>query len=109
MTLRKFQKKTKNGNSEQSHSAKKSPQGTLWDFLNIRSLAKHQKIERKNPLGTLKNCQKSLRGTQSRKGGKSHSAEKSGSLLLRNACEKISAYAPVRTPTFWVEKQASYH
>ena len=41
---------------------------------------------------------------QSRK-GESHSAEKSGNLLLRNACKKISAYAPVRTRTLWVESK----
>ena len=44
---------------------------------------------------TLKNFQKIVE----KGGGESHSAEKIGNLLLRNACKKISAYAPVRNET----------
>ena len=74
-TLKLFEKKTKNekGVSKKlskkktkmrilkSHSAENSEKkGTLWDFLNILSVAKYQKIERRTLWGHLKNFEKSL-------------------------------------------------
>ena len=35
-----------NGNLEQSHSVEKCEMGTLWDFLDINSVAKYQKLKR---------------------------------------------------------------
>ena len=72
----------------------------------IHSVAKYQKIEG-GLFGDFETFSKKV--SQSRKGGKVSMPKKSGNLLLRNACKKISAYAPVRTRTPWVEKQACYH
>ena len=47
--------------------------GTLWDFLNIHSVAKYQKLMG----GTIKKFRKKISVTVPKKGGKSHSAEKS--------------------------------
>ena len=61
----------------------------------------------------LQNIKKKLKGARfgdiKKNSKKSLSAEKSETLLLRNTCEKISAYPRVRTRNLWVEKQASYH
>ena len=100
-----FRKKNKNENFEQSHSAENSEKrGDTLGFFNTLSVAKYQKIERKTLWGHLKNFEK-----KSHKAEKSHSAEKSEKLVLRNTCQKISAYPRVRTRNLWVEKQASYH
>ena len=48
--------------------------GTLWDFLNIHSVAKYQKLIG----GTIKKIRKKISLTVPKKGGKSHSVEKSG-------------------------------
>ena len=59
----------------------KTVKGDPLRFFNTQFVAKYQKIERE-PFGDNKNFSK-----KSRKAG-SHSAEKSGNLLLRNACKK---------------------
>ena len=43
--------------SGKSHSAKKCKRGTLWDFLNIHSVAKYQKIDG-GPFGAVKKTRK---------------------------------------------------
>ena len=48
--------------------------GTLWDFLNIHSVAKYQKLMG----GTIKKIRKKISVTVPKKGGKSHSVEKMG-------------------------------
>ena len=48
--------------------------GTLWDFLNIHSVAKYQKLIR----GTIKKIREKISLTVPKKGGKSHSVEKGG-------------------------------
>ena len=53
--------------------------GTLWDFLNIHSVAKYQKLMG----GTIKKIRKKSL-TVPKKGGKSHSVEKKSTLLLWN-------------------------
>ena len=60
--------------SGKSHSAEKCKRGTLWDFLNIHSVAKYQKLMG----GTIKKIRKKISLTVPKKGGKSHSVEKSG-------------------------------
>ena len=60
--------------SGKSHSAEKCKRGTLWDFLNIHSVAKYQKLMG----GTIKKFRKKISVTVPKKGGKSHSVEKSG-------------------------------
>ena len=85
-----------------SHGAKKSEGRDPLGYFNILSAAKYQKT--RGPFGETKKIEVS----QSRKGW-SLIMPKSGNLLLRKACKQISTYAPVRTRTFWVEKQASYH
>ena len=47
--------------------------GTLWDFLNIHSVSKYQKLME----GTIKKSEKN-QSHSAEKGGKSHSVEKSG-------------------------------
>ena len=47
--------------------------GTLWDFLNIHSVAKYQKLMG----GTIKKIREKISLTVPKKGGKSHSVEKS--------------------------------
>ena len=47
--------------------------GTLWDFLNIHSVAKYQKL-----MGGTKKFRKKISLTVPKKGGKSHSVEKNG-------------------------------
>ena len=42
--------------SGKSHSAEKCKGGTLWDFLNIHSVAKYQKLMR----GTIKKVRKKI-------------------------------------------------
>ena len=85
--------------------------GTLWDFLTFVLLQNIKKIERRTLWGHLKKFEKKSHKAEkkSHKAEKSHSAEKSQNLLLRNTCEKNSAYPRVRTRNLWVEKQASYH
>ena len=57
--------------------------GTLWDFLTFVLL---QNIKLKGgPFGDIKHF---FKKPQSRKGRKSHSAEKSQNILLRNPCKK---------------------
>ena len=51
--------------SGKSHSAEKSKRGTLWDFLNIHSVAKYQKLMG----GTINKISEK---------NQSHSVEKSG-------------------------------
>ena len=74
---------------EKSHSAEKCKRGTLWDFLNIHSVAKYQKIDG-GTLWSNKKNQEKMRNFNSltvpKKGEKSHSAEKCkrGTLLLWN-------------------------
>ena len=46
--LKNFQKKTKNENFQQSHSAEKSERRDPLGFFNIRSVAKYQKNEGRN-------------------------------------------------------------
>ena len=46
---------------------------TLWDFLNIHSVAKYEKLMR----GTIKKSEKN-QSHSAENGGKSHSVEKSG-------------------------------
>ena len=46
--------------------------GTLWDFLNVHSVAKYQKLMG----GTIKKIRKKFSLTLPNKGGKSHSVEK---------------------------------
>ena len=53
--------------------AKNVKGGTLWDFLNIHSAAKYQKL-----MGGRKQFGKKISLTVPKKGGKSHSVEKSG-------------------------------
>ena len=48
--------------------------GTLWDFLNIHSVAKYQKLMG----GTIKKNRKKISLTVPKKGGKSHGVEESG-------------------------------
>ena len=48
--------------------------GTLWDFLNIHSVAKYQKLMG----GTIKKTSEKISLTVPKKGGKCHSVEKSG-------------------------------
>ena len=48
--------------------------GTLWDFLNIHSVEKYQKLMG----GTIKKIRKKISLTVPKKGGKSHSVKKSG-------------------------------
>ena len=59
--------------SGKSHSAENIKGGTLWDFLNIHSVAKYQKLMG----GTIKKFRKKISLTVPKKGGKSHSVEKS--------------------------------
>ena len=80
---------------------KKGPFGIFLTFVLLQNI---KKIERRTLWGHLKNFEK-----KSHKAERSHSAEKSQNLLLRNTCKKISAYPRVRTRNLWVEKQASYH
>ena len=47
--------------------------GTLWDFLNIHSVAKYQKLMG----GTIKKIRKKISLTVPKKEGRSHSVEKS--------------------------------
>ena len=44
----------RNLQSRESHSAEKIKRGTLWDILNIRSVAKYLKIEREKSLANPK-------------------------------------------------------
>ena len=48
--------------------------GTLWDFLNIHSVAKYPKLMG----GTIKKNSEKIRLTVPKKGGKTHSVKKSG-------------------------------
>ena len=64
--------------SGKSHSAEKCKMGMLWDFLSIDSIAKYQKLIG----GTIKKFRKKISLTVPNKGGKSHSAEKSGPLCF---------------------------
>ena len=43
--MKNFQKKTKNENFQQSHSAEKSERRDPLGFFNIRSVAKYQKMK----------------------------------------------------------------
>ena len=52
--------------------------GTLWDFLNIHSVAKYQKLMG----GTIKKSEKNQSHSAEKKRGKSHSFEKSGPLCF---------------------------
>ena len=60
--------------SGKSHSAEKCKRGTLWDFLYIHAVAKYQKLMGE----TIKKISKKMSLTVPKKGGKSHSVEKSG-------------------------------
>ena len=62
--------------SDKSHSAKKFKRGTLWDFLNIHSVAKYQKIDGGSFGATKKIREKNEKFEQS------HSAEKRGESLI---------------------------
>ena len=53
-------------------------EGTLWDFLNIHSVAKYQKLMGR----TIKKIRKKSVSQCRKKGGKSHSVEKSGPLCF---------------------------
>ena len=100
-------KKQKNDNFEQSQ-CRKIWNMTLWDFLNIHSVAKYQKIE-EGFWGYWKFPEQSLAKP---KWGRSLIVPKKverATLLLWNARKEINAFAPVRTRNIWVEKQASYH
>ena len=76
-------KKQKNENFEQSHSAENSEKRDPLGFLTFVQLQNIKKIERRTLWGHLKNFEK-----KSQKAKKSHSAEKSENLLLRNTCKK---------------------
>ena len=54
-----MQKKTKNENFQQSHSAEKSERRDLLGFFNIRSVAKYQKMKGGIFGDIKKNCEKS--------------------------------------------------
>ena len=54
--------------------------GTLWDFLNIHSVAKYQKLMG----GTIKKFRKKISLTVPKNGGKSHNIKKKWTLLLWN-------------------------
>ena len=85
--------------------------GTLWDFLTFVLLQNIKKKMKGGHFGDILKISKkrSLKAEKkSHKSEKSHSAEKTQNLLLRNTCKKISAYPRVRTRNLWVEKQASY-
>ena len=58
--------------SGKSHSAEKCKRGTFWDFLNIHSVTKYQKIDG-GPLGAIKKV-----SGKNEKFEQSHSAEKKG-------------------------------
>ena len=87
-----FEKKTKNENFEQSHSAENSEKKDPLGFLTFVLLQNIEKNWKEDSLGTFKKFRK-----KSHKAEKSHSAEKCANLLLRNTCKKISTYPRVRT------------
>ena len=60
---------------------KNRKRGTLWDFLSIHSVAKYQKLIG----GTIKKYRKKNSSSVPKKGGKSHSVEKSGPFCFEMA------------------------
>ena len=72
----------------------------------LADLKKFKNKLKGEPFGTLNNFRKSHKSEKRRE---CLIMPKSGNLLLRKACKKLSAYARARTRTLWVEKQASYH
>ena len=64
-------------------------EGTLWDFFNIRSVAKNQNKLKRGPFEDItKIFEKEV--SQSRKKGGVSYCRKSENLLLRNTCKKLA-------------------